>query len=196
DMLRHVPNLVDATERVPPKIVTLSSSKRKTIVLCFPQTQSHELLLYAMVDLRPERPHDVLAGGRNFSEIFRFKIKMSIFPRLDRFIQRIRETDKIVKRPASLVVIPANRCFDQIKVPMSARVIAFPKQFRVLVVRERRDMQAVCSAKAHLHSKKHNFVRPNFSEEIVAFMETNAMNRERHADSFTKIDRQAFRCNR
>jgi hypothetical protein len=59
----------------------LRSPQRKPIIGRFPQTQSHELLIEAIVDLRPERPDNVFASGRRTAKLVGFEVQMSILPR-------------------------------------------------------------------------------------------------------------------
>src|SRR2546426_6512175 len=72
-----------------------------TLFRSFPQSQSHELLIHAAVDLRPKCVHDVFAGRRNFPKILGLQIKMSILiwrPRI-----RSEEHTSELQSPCNLV---------------------------------------------------------------------------------------------
>src|SRR5947207_1426373 len=114
----------------------LQSSQRKAIVLGFPQTQSHQLLVHLAVDLRPKRTDNVFASGRNFLKVLRFKIEMSILPGFNRFAQRVSKCDEIVKRSASLIVLPADSRFGKVKMAVATRVITFSEKSGVLFIRK------------------------------------------------------------
>src|SRR3984893_13844494 len=193
-MLRHVRNFRRRAEARPSE--NSCASHAEVIVLRFPQSQSNQLLVHPAVDLRPKRAHNVFAGGRNFAEILGLKIQMSILPEFNRIAQRFSECDEIVKRSASFIVIPAKGRFSQIKMAVTARVVAFPKQGRVLFVGKRWDMQSMSGAETHLHSEKHARASPGFSEEICAFVQTDSMNWNRCHHPFANVSSQAFGGNR
>ena len=114
----------------------LQSSQRKAIVLGFPQPQTHELVVQAIVDLRPECADNVFASGRNFLKVLRFKVEMSILPGFNRFVQRFSERNEVVKRTAAFIVIPADGRFGKVKMAVATRVIAFSEEVGVLFIRE------------------------------------------------------------
>src|SRR5215468_8802328 len=118
---------------------------------------------------------------------------MSILPRLDRFNQRLLKSNEVVERSASLIVIPANRRFGEIKVTVTSGIIAFPKQLLVLLVRIRWNVQTVRCAEARLDSKKSRFFRPDFGEEIFSLMQTHSVDRKGCHHAFANVARQAFR---
>ena len=132
-------------------------------------------MFYSIVDLRPKRAHNIFAGRRNFTKIFRLQIKMSILPGLERFCHRVTKGDEIVERSALLVVLPANRRFGHVTMTVAAGIIAFAEERDVLFIGKRFYMQSVRRAKRHSHSEKHAFVIPNFREKIVAFVQADTM---------------------
>jgi len=101
---------------------------------------------------------------------------MPILPGFNRLAQRFSICNEIVKRSASFIVIPADGRFGQIEMAVTARVIAFPKQRRVLLIGKRSNVQTMSSAEAHLHSDKHAPASPGFGEKICAFVQTDSMN--------------------
>src|SRR5207253_2317775 len=119
---------------------------------------------------------------------------MSILPRRERLLQRVLKSIEVVERTASLVVISANGRFGEIKMAVTARVIASAEKFLVLFVRERLDVQSVRGAETHLHSEENILLRPHFGEKIVAFVESHAMNRQCRANPLAKINSQTLGC--
>src|SRR6266705_5801960 len=82
------------------KLAPLCSPQRKPIVHGLPQTQPHQSLAHAVVDLGPESAHDVFAGRGSVAKIFRLQIKVSILPRLKRVLERVLQGNEIVNSPA------------------------------------------------------------------------------------------------
>src|SRR5438874_7408808 len=121
-------------------------------------------MVHPAVNLRPKRPHDVFAGGRNFLKVVRFQIKMSILPGFNRIAQRFSKCNEIVKSSALFIVISANRRFSQIKMAVPARVVAFPKQGRVFFIGKRWNVPPTGSADTLLRSEKYGPVCPSFCE--------------------------------
>ena len=101
---------------------------------------------------------------------------MSILPGFNRLAQRLSESNKIVKSSASFIVSPADGRFGQIEMTVTSRIVAFPKQRRVLFIGKRSDVQTMRSAETHLHSEKHAPASPGFGEKICAFVQTDSMN--------------------
>src|ERR1041384_354425 len=151
-------------------------------------------MAHAIVDLRPKRPDAIFAGGRNFPEILSLEIKVSILPWRERFLHRILERYEIVKRAASLVVVSANCRFGEVKVTVTARVIAFAKQLFVLLIRKGRNMQPVRGAETHLHPEENIFLRPDLGKEIVALVQAQPMDRKRRAHAFADVNRETLGC--
>src|SRR5258708_16474142 len=118
---------------------------------------------------------------------------MSILPGLDRVMERFLERREVVKRSATFVVVSANRCFGEIKVAVTARVIAFAKKRGVLVIGKRRNVQSMRGAEARLHSEKNILVRPDLGEKILALVQTDAMDRQDTREPFPAIQRRKFR---
>src|SRR5206468_8700 len=108
---------------------------------------------------------------RNFLKIVRLQIEMSILPGFNRIAQSFSESNKVVKRSAALIVIPPDGRLGQIKMTVTARVVAFPKQRRVLFIGKRWNMQSMGSAETHLHSEKQVPFCPSFSEKICSFVQ-------------------------
>src|SRR6267143_6466452 len=97
----------------------LRSSQCKPIVRRLPQTQAHQFLFKAIVDLGPKRAHDIFASRSSVAKIFRLQIKMSILPGREGFLDRAAQSHEIVKRSAFLVVLPADRGLGQISVAVT-----------------------------------------------------------------------------
>src|SRR5207253_4519758 len=66
----------------------------------------------------------------------------------------------------SFIVSPADGRFGQIEMTVTSRIVAFPKQRRVLFIGKRSDVQTMRSAETHLHSEKHAPASPGFGEKI------------------------------
>src|SRR5437879_13070447 len=97
----------------------LQSSQRKPIVGCFPQTQPHQLMIEAIVDLRPECAHNVFTGRRQFAKIVDIEVEVSILPGPQRFFDGAYERQEIVERATSLIVFSANHWLGEIAVAMA-----------------------------------------------------------------------------
>jgi len=124
--------------------------QRKPIVIRFPQTQAHQLLIHTIINFRPKRAHDVLAGRRCAAKIFRFQIQMTILPRFQRFMNRVIQRNEIIKRSSTLVIFAANRCLCQIRVAVARGVVAFTVQSHVIGVRKSARMQSMCRVERYL----------------------------------------------
>ena len=77
------------------------------------------------VELRPERAHDVLTGGRLSAEFVCFQVEMLVLPGGEGGFGSRAKSGEIVKCSALLVVGAANRRFRQVTMPVAARIIAF-----------------------------------------------------------------------
>src|ERR1043166_2431990 len=82
--------------------IPLCSSQRKPVVVSFPQTQSHQLLVYPVVYFWPKRANDVFAGRCSLPKFLRFQIQVPVLPRPDRFVKGVLKSDEIVKRSSAV----------------------------------------------------------------------------------------------
>src|SRR5213083_745941 len=100
----------------------LDPPQRKSIIRGFPQTQSHELLIDATVDLWPKGPHNIFTRRGNIPKIVRLQIEMSILPGLKRLFDRFSKGAKIIKRSTASTELTANRCLGQITMAMAKQI--------------------------------------------------------------------------
>src|SRR5712691_1678241 len=170
----------------------LQSSQRKPIVGCFPQTQPHQLMIEAIVDLRPECAHNVFTGRRHFAKIVDIEVEMSILPGPQRFFDGAFERRKIVERAALHIVFSANRCLGEIAVAMAKRVVAPAIKLRVFGFGKQDSPEAMGGAERHLHSKKNAFVVPYLGKKVVALVQAHAMQRQERVDAFVNVPGETF----
>src|SRR5207247_1241164 len=114
---------VRTAQRAVPTIA-LRSSQSETVIGRFPQPQTHELVVEAMVDLRPKRAHDVFAGGWDFTKILGLQIEVSVPPRFKRLQHCILHLPEIVECSAAFVVISAHGRLGDIKMTVPVRIVA------------------------------------------------------------------------
>src|SRR5438128_12685771 len=171
------------------KKLRLGSSQRKSIIRGFRQTQSHEPLFDAIVDLRPKRPDNIFAGRRDISKIVCLQIEMSILPRLKRFFDGFSKRNKIIKRSTPFVVLTANRCLRQITMTMAERIIALAIELRVLGVRKSNGMETMRSMKGNPHPEENAVVAPSLRKKIFALVQTEQVLRHRGFYALINISR-------
>src|SRR5712692_2383579 len=186
---------VRTAQRAVPTIA-LHSPQSETVIGRFPKPQTNELLIGAMVDLRPKRAHDVFTSGRDFTEIFRLQIEMSILPGLKRFFNGVSEGQEIIECSTSFIVLSTDRCLGEITMAVAEPVIALAVELRVVGLTERRGMQTMRGMERHLHPEKNAFVIPYLGEKIVPFMQADAMQRQQRIDALVNVPGEAFRRHR
>src|SRR5947207_7176116 len=157
------------------KMPELRSPERKPIIRRFPEAQSDELLIEAIVDLRPKRPHNVFARRRRIAKLVGFEVQMSILPRCKRLGDCFSESIKILNRASPLIVLTANRCLRHIAVAMPKWIIAFAVKLRVLGIGETFRMQSMRSIEWHSKPEKDALVMPHFGKKIVPLVQPDAM---------------------
>src|SRR5207253_3151958 len=131
------------------------------------------MLLKRVIDFRPERAHDIFAGGRLIAKLQRLEVEMFVAPGRERLAHGVAQFFNIGQRTRTLVIFTADCRLCDVAMAMSARVIAFPKELRVLRLGKRRDMQTMGSAKRFAHSQEHSAVTPSFRKKIMALMQAN-----------------------
>ena len=95
---------------------------------------------------------------------------MSISPGAKGLAHRVAQSFEIVKYSRSFVVSSTHCRFSDIKMTVSARVIAAAKEGRVFLLRKGTNMQSMGGAEVHSHSEKNALVIPNLGKKIVAFV--------------------------
>ena len=176
-MLCHVPNANGRDGARPSKKSpdALCSAQRKPIIRRFPEAQPDELLIEAIVDLRPKRPHNVFPRRRRIAKLVGFEVQMSILPRGKRLCDCFSESTKILNCATPFIVLAGNRCLRHVAVTMPEWIIAFAVKLRVLGIGETGGMQSMRSIEWHPKPEKDAFVMPDFGKKIVTLMQAHTM---------------------
>ena len=124
-------------------MAVLRPAQSEPIVFRLPQSQAHQALLKVTIDLWPQRVDNIFAGRGSFAKLFRFEIEMFVAPRRDGLTQYASEFPKIRKRARRFIIFAADCGLRHVAMAVPARVVAFPKQLRVLDIGKGRDMQTV-----------------------------------------------------
>src|SRR5581483_787227 len=100
---------------------------------------------------------------------------MTIAPWIQRTLDSLSKSNKIVERSAALIVIAANGRFCQVTMTMAQRIVTLPVELCVFRFRKAGSAQAVCGVKWHLHSKEDGALLPHLCEKICALVQAHTI---------------------
>src|SRR4051812_42020687 len=122
-----------------------------------------------------------------------FQIEMLVLPRLEGRRDAVPQPVKGSERPAPLVELATDGRFGQIKMTVTARVVAFAVELKVFLSAERFALQAMGRTKGVAKTQEKFRARPVLREKVRALMEANATDRDGSGGAIVNVSGERFR---
>src|SRR6266481_1571610 len=119
---------------------------------------------------------------------------MPIPPRFQRFLNGFPQRNKIVDRPAALIVLAADCSFRQVTMAMPQRIVALSVELCVSGIGKISSAQTVCRMKCHPHPKEDGSVLPHLGKKIRALVQAYTIQRSHRTRPSKDVIAQTLRC--